>query len=151
MLGLLFTHSSGIYELTKHNSVYELTTMYIGLSYLTLMLMLCNLYGLMTEIRNSHILHAFESIQKSKNKNVVTLKLPAETRWNSFVCCLQSFISNKQALKALEISEDLDITDVLKNTIKTTILRDDFWNKIESLLDILSPIAKWTTFFEKMH
>lgn len=109
-----------------------------------------HLTSIVTEIKNSHFLHsAFERIQRSKQNTFTTLKLPVKTRWNSMVTCLNSFIVNKNSLQSLVIEDNHDIQDIIKESTVTALLNNDFWEKIIRLHALLSPVAKWTTFFEK--
>lgn len=94
-------------------------------------------------IKKSHILNAtFSSIQKKNStdkREIKSLKLPVITRWGSICTSLNSLLYNKKNLQELSISENVinEISD-----IKYNILDDDFWSKIESLHEILSPLAK---------
>lgn len=61
---------------------------------------------------------------------------------------MESVHSNKQALKALSIDEQIE--GILKKnpTITKNILNDIFWDKVEGLLRLLKPIADAITLVE---
>lgn len=91
-------------------------------------------------IKNKHVILAFfEKTQKEKyGQSVKSLKLPSNTRWGAAVLMFESFLSNKEALQATVISQELTIDRAIKNII----LEDETWNSVEAAYNILSPIAK---------
>lgn len=97
-------------------------------------------------IKKSHILNAtLSSIQKknfTNKREIKTLKLPVITRWGSIYTSLNSLLYNKKNLQELSISEN--VTNEIAN-IKVNILDDEVWLRIESLHEILSPLAKYIT------
>lgn len=104
--------------------------------------------SIICEIKNSQLLHAvFEKIQLDKKKKYISLKLPVDTRWNSFVTSLGSMLTTKFALQSLVFDEDAH--DRLSTTVKNLIKDDDiFWTRVTVLHRVLTPISKWTTLFE---
>lgn len=107
--------------------------------------------SIICEIKNSQLLHAvFEKIQMDKKKKYISLKLPVDTRWNSFVTSLESMITTKFALQSLVFDDDAQ--QRLSANVKKMILDDDvFWTRVMVLQKVLTPIAKWTTVFESDH
>lgn len=105
--------------------------------------------AIVNSINKSHCIKAnFLKLQKIKSvelhAQIVSLKLPGKTRWGSMVFCIESLLSNKQALKTLSITENI----ILKTEVKRTILADEFWCGLVSLHRLLSPIVKWITILE---
>lgn len=97
---------------------------------------------IVTEIKNSQVLHAFfEKLQMENQKKYISLKLPVPTRWNSMMACLKSFIATKNSLKLLAIHED--VQEKLSTATKQAILDESvFWQRISIILTVLTPIAK---------
>lgn len=95
-------------------------------------------------IKKSHILNAtFGDIQSSQD-NPISLKLPASTRWGSMCICLESLKINKRNLQELAINTT--VADILAKhrKLKNYILSDKFWDEVDLLYNILSPISKYT-------
>lgn len=101
------------------------------------------------QTKNSHILHAtFERIQKSKKDKVLSLKMPIKTRWNSFSYCLESLLETKSSLQCLAIDES--VQEILKPVVKKLLLDENvFWKRAEIMFNLISPVAKWVTKFER--
>nr|XP_022906372.1 uncharacterized protein LOC111418143 [Onthophagus taurus] len=87
-------------------------------------------------IKNSHVLKAtFDQIGREKDVTVA-LKLPALTRWGSYLDCLKSVVTNKSVIQTLAVTEGVIIT----LEIKKKILDDNFWNHIQNMMSLLEPI-----------
>lgn len=103
--------------------------------------------SIIKSVKKSHILNAtFSGIQNKNatNKNEIkSLKLPVDTRWGSICMSLNSLLCNKRNLQELSISEN--VINVIDQSVKTHLLSDDFWSKIELLHKILSPMANGIT------
>lgn len=91
--------------------------------------------------KNHHVLYAsFKSIQLEKypKNEITTLKVPAETRFGSMFLNLNSLLKNKEAVQCTVIKEELKAE--IKQDLKRTILDDNFWIKVNSIVKIMSPI-----------
>lgn len=91
-------------------------------------------------IKKHHVIYAaFSNVQAEKyaRNKIITLKVPGKTRWGSMVLTLDSLLKNKEALQHTVLMEELKI-DI---KIKKNVLDDDFWAKIETILDVLTPVA----------
>lgn len=97
-------------------------------------------------IKKRHVESAyFEKMQKEKyENNSKTLKLPSPTRWGGFVIMMESFLSNREALEATMICQDLSIN----REIKQHVLTEDIWIKVNAYHNILKPILVATTKLE---
>lgn len=122
-------------------------------------------------IRRSHILKAkFTQLQNegvADKTKICSLKIPAKTRWNSGIKCLESFETNKTFLKQLAISDCVSILNTnAQNREKNTstkkrviqldpanrsklILEDDFWVKINKFISLLKPLKVWLDTFQR--
>lgn len=91
--------------------------------------------------KNHHVLYAtFKSIQleKYKKNKITSLKVPAETRFGSIFLNLNSLWKNKEAVQCTVIKEELK--EEIKQDLKKTILDDNFWIKVNSIVKIMSPV-----------
>lgn len=73
----------------------------------------------------------------------ISLKLPVQTRWNSFVLSLECWLKTKFALKILAVEDNDAIQNALKtsnNEISVDFLCGKRWK-----FEIVTPVAKWTT------
>jgi hypothetical protein len=88
------------------------------------------------------------TLSKVQKQEGVTesLKLPAVTRWAFFKICLDSFIANKQPIKALAIY-DTGCKLLDKESIKE-ILNETFWETSQILSILLIPIKDWIIYLE---
>ncbi|XP_071579235.1 uncharacterized protein [Temnothorax nylanderi] len=93
------------------------------------------------EFKNHHVINAvFKSEQKERyGSKAISLKLPPKTRWFYLVISLYSIRSNKAAMQATVIEENLDV----KREIRDMVLDNDgFWELISELYKMLIEIAK---------
>ncbi|KAJ8969493.1 hypothetical protein NQ314_001718 [Rhamnusium bicolor] len=92
-------------------------------------------------IRASHLLCAKFTEIKKEVKVMISLSLPAKTRWGSHVKCLKDFIKCKFVLQRLSICEDPLIQEKLRS-VKLSILDEEFWSNTDTLTNILKPITQ---------
>lgn len=78
-----------------------------------------------------------------------TLKLPVETRWLSWMECLQSLERNRNQLELLALNrENTFIVEKMK-PIKATILSEVFWDRVKAIFDIVKVITLWVKIMEE--
>lgn len=98
--------------------------------------------SIVKEIKKSNILQAnLVEIQRSapvEERVTTTLKLPAQTRWGSSLNCSQSLSVNQSNLKNLAISK---VSNRLSQTTKKLILDDEYWIKVQKLIELIQPIV----------
>lgn len=89
-------------------------------------------------IKKAHKLSAlFSKLQKEKGINCA-LKLPGKTRWGSALFSLQSLAKNRNVIQILAVADAAK--DKFKPAMKKSILSDDFWNKVNTLIKVLTPV-----------
>ncbi|CAH1982780.1 unnamed protein product [Acanthoscelides obtectus] len=91
--------------------------------------------------KQHHILYAvFKEAQAEKypKSKVISLKLPAKTRWGSLFITLDSLLRNKEALQCTVLVKNLNV----KQNIKKVVLDDAFWQNLQYTKQILYPISK---------
>lgn len=76
-------------------------------------------------------------VEKYPKNKIVSLKLPAKTRWSALFMTVDSIIRNKEALQCTVLLDHLGIDRV----IKKYILDDIFWKNLQYFKQILLPIA----------
>lgn len=96
------------------------------------------------KIKYSHVkLVAFKSTQKEKydqmSHDQISLKLPLNTRFSYIVILLESLETNKEALQEMVLKKDLNIAKNIRNKV---LDEEAFWQRIQTVLKILRPIAK---------
>lgn len=138
----------------------------------TIEILLEQIKDIVKRIKKSHLLKAkFTEIQNKEaadRRKICSLKIPAKTRWNSVIKCLESFKINQSFLKQLAISDAVRILNTNpqgreKNTAtrkfsvveidptnrSKLILEDDFWVKIDKLILLLKPLKVWLDIFQR--
>lgn len=91
--------------------------------------------------KQHHILYAaFKEAQAEKypKNKVISLKLPAKTRWGSLFMTVDSLLRNKEALQCTVLVENLNV----KQNIKKVVLDDAFWQNLQYTKQILHPVSK---------
>lgn len=86
----------------------------------------------------SHVPHALlEAKQKEKyGSSACTLKLPSPTRWAYAVLCFDSLLKNKEAILEAIVCPTVQFD----RNIKTAVLADDTWEKLEEARRLLRPL-----------
>lgn len=77
---------------------------------------------------------------KLKFKAVVSLKLPIETRWFSWLDCLGSLLKNRNSLEELANMRDEDAVQKAIKDFKAEIKSDIFWDKVETILSVIAKV-----------
>lgn len=98
--------------------------------------------NIVNTVNRSHIILAqFRTYHKR------ALLLPVQTRWNSSLACLQSLSNAQHSLQRLVV--DTSTRELIPAPIKKAIMDDDiFWVRVQKLVGILEPIARWTKCLE---
>ncbi|XP_011872581.1 PREDICTED: uncharacterized protein LOC105564652, partial [Vollenhovia emeryi] len=92
------------------------------------------------EFKNHHVINAVFNLQQKEKygSKAISLKLPPKTRWFYLVISLYSIRSNKAAMQATVIEENLDV----KKEIRDLVLDNDgFWEPISELNKLLIQIS----------
>ncbi len=76
--------------------------------------------------------------RKGRVVNEVSLCLPAETRWYSIRNMLRNIIHARPVLLRMAIDKDIDLTLNVRQEIKN----DDFWEKVEKISALITPIVE---------
>lgn len=100
-------------------------------------------------VKNTEIINAlFKQYQLEQSETaIISLKLPVAVRWASIVTSLESLIVNKYVLQRLAISEEG--TNLLSKKVVEYIWDNDiFWNRIKTVIELLSPVLHWITKLE---
>lgn len=91
------------------------------------------------KVKRSHKLGAlFSKIQKEKSINI-SLKLPGKTRWGSILFALKSLSANRNVLQILVVNDA--VKDKFTSNMRKKILDDEFWSKVDILINIFTPIT----------
>lgn len=91
-------------------------------------------------VKRTHTIYAafknaqFEKYPKNK---IISLKVPAKTRWSCLFMTVDSLLRNKEALQTIVLMEHLGV----ERNIKKVILDDVFWTNLQYVKQILHPIA----------
>lgn len=88
--------------------------------------------------------------QREKNINV-SLEILFEARWGHVLRTLECLFANKSVLMTMAVDTDLDVSEVitedkdmppdLAGAVKKLLLDDRFWQKVESLFEVLKTIV----------
>lgn len=92
-------------------------------------------------IKNSHVALAIFTQKQEEiyGQKFVTLKLPSNTRFSGVLILAESAYKNKAALQATIIDESVKFDKEVRDNI---LDNDEFWPKIEALINLLRPIAQ---------
>lgn len=91
------------------------------------------------KIRGKQVLNAL--FKRYRGSKFVGLHLPGATRWGSILQCLQSVKSNKKAILKLLISDEG--IQHIPVEIRNQIVLTTFWEKLDVIIDIMSPVVKY--------
>jgi len=96
--------------------------------------------------KNVHIVSAIfkEKLAQTKKTNgdksaPKTLKLPPETRWAYLKLCSGALLDNKGALQSTAIDER--VKDSVRKNVRSLVLDEDFWEKVQSTHNFIEPIS----------
>lgn len=113
---------------------------------------------IINKIKKSHRLNSVFMEKQAEKKIQVALKLPPETRWGYSLQALQSLKANSGVLKIMAVDTELDEMDgtntdavdtlEMPGQVKKLILDDQFWHKIDDLIELLQPIVVCLTQLE---
>lgn len=98
--------------------------------------------SIVNTVNRSHLIIAQFRVYHNR-----ALSLPVVTRWNSSLTCLKSLSNAQNSLQRLVV--DTKTREIIPAAVKKIILDDEiFWVRVQKLVGILEPIAKWTTILE---
>ena len=87
-------------------------------------------------VKGQVIAEIYLTKQSDKNKST-TLKLPSNTRWVGVVIMFDRLLEGKESLQEMATSQPTD----MDNPIKRILLDYVFWERVESSLKLMKPIA----------
>lgn len=100
-------------------------------------------------VTGAHLLLAKFTEIKIELKVNVSLSLPVITRWGSHLMFLKNLLNAKTVLENLCVTKDDFLNKKISEVkIKKFIFDETFWDNIQELINLISPICKWITLLE---